>query len=62
MLYNGQLDIIVGGTLTEAMLYNMSWSYAEEYKLLPRTVWRLHPDDPEVAGYVRNVHDFYQVF
>jgi len=24
-------------------------------------IWKVHPDDVEVAGYVRRVHDFYQV-
>jgi len=61
LIYSGQLDIIVAQTLTEAMLQTMQWDHADEYKAAPRAVWRIKPADTEVAGYVRNVHDFYQV-
>ena len=61
MLYSGQLDIIVAAPLTEQMLQAVDWQYADEYKSANRIVWKVRPDDTEVAGYVRRVHDFYQV-
>ena len=61
LLYTGQLDVIVAVPLTERMLQSLDWSYADEYKNADRTVWRVRPNDTEVAGYVRRVHDFYQV-
>ena len=61
MLYNGQLDVIVAVPLTEAMLLTVPWKYQSEYLRRSRQVWRVRPSDVEVAGYVRRVHDFYQV-
>jgi len=37
------------------------WKYQSEYLRVPRLIWRVRPTDVEVAGYVRRVHDFYQV-
>jgi len=61
LIYSGQLDIIVAQTLTEAMLQTMTWDGAAAYKKASRSVWKVNPDDVEVAGYVRNVKNFYQV-
>jgi len=61
MLYGGQLDVIVAVPLTETMLRTVDWKYKAEYLSTPRQVWRVRPDDVEVAGYVRRVRDFYQV-
>jgi len=61
MLYSGQLDVIVAVPLTEAMLLTVPWQYQPEYLRVPRQCWRVRPTDVEVAGYVRRVHDFYQV-
>ena len=61
MLYSGQLDVIVAVPLTEAMLLTVPWQYQPEYLRVPRQIWRVRPTDVEVAGYVRRVHDFYQV-
>jgi len=61
MLYSGQLDVIVALPLTEAMLLTVPWQYQSEYLRVPRKIWRVRPTDVEVAGYVRRVHDFYQV-
>ena len=61
MLYSGQLDVIVAHPLTEAMLQTLDWVYKQEYLRADRAVWKVHPTDTEVAGYVRRVHDFYQV-
>ena len=61
MMYTGQLDIIVAIPLTEAFLMTVEWDGLEEYKNADRMVWRVDPSDTEVAGYVRQVHSFYQV-
>jgi len=61
LLYSGQLDVIVALPLTEAMLQSMDWFHKAEYLRTKRMIWKIRPDDVEVAGYVRRVHDFYQV-
>ena len=61
LLYSGQLDVIVAAPLTEAMLQTVQWKYLSEYQRSKRIVWKVCKDDVEVAGYVRRVHDFYQV-
>ncbi|XP_044863517.1 probable serine carboxypeptidase CPVL isoform X2 [Mauremys mutica] len=61
LLYSGQLDIIVAAPLTERFLPTVPWSKVEEYKSAERLIWRIHPHDKEVAGYVRQAGEFYQV-
>ncbi|KAG7271273.1 hypothetical protein CRUP_034746 [Coryphaenoides rupestris] len=46
--------------LTERFLPTVNWSGAAEYKTAPRFPWKLQPGDSEVAGYVRQVGEFYQ--
>lgn len=61
LVYNGQLDIIVGAPLTERSLMAMSWKGAQKYKKMDRKIWKIFKTDSEVAGYVRQVDDFCQV-
>ncbi|XP_054847402.1 probable serine carboxypeptidase CPVL [Eublepharis macularius] len=61
LLYNGQLDIIVAAPLTERFLPTVPWAKVDEYKNAERVVWKIHPADPDVAGYVRQAGEFYQV-
>ncbi|XP_061442030.1 probable serine carboxypeptidase CPVL [Rhineura floridana] len=61
LLYSGQLDIIVGAPLTERFLPTVPWAKVEEYKNAERVVWRIHARDPDVAGYVRQAGEFYQI-
>ena len=58
LLYNGQLDFIVGGPLTERFLQVLKWSGQEDYLKADRTIWRI---GDKVAGYVRQVGKFMQV-
>ena len=58
LIYNGQLDLIVGAPLTERFLQVLSWSGKDKYLKVDRKVWRIGED---VAGYVRAVDNFYQV-
>ena len=61
LIYNGQLDIIIAVPLTEAWLQTVQWSGLEQYKNATKLIWKINPHDNEVAGYVRQVKDFYQV-
>ena len=61
LIYSGQLDVIVAAPLTERFLPTVNWTGAEEYKTAPRFHWKVQPTDTEVAGYVRQAGEFYQV-
>ncbi|XP_066259824.1 venom serine carboxypeptidase-like [Euwallacea similis] len=58
LIYNGQLDIIVGYVLTENYLQNLNFSGAEEYKTAERQIWK-YAD--EVAGYVKTAGNLTEV-
>ena len=59
MLYNGQFDLLVGGPLTERFLQVLEWSGQKDYLQVERKIWRIGDD---VAGYVRQVGKFMQVY
>lgn len=61
LLYNGQLDVIVGGPLTERFLLVLNWDGAGAYAQADRHVWKIKSTDTEVAGFVRQVNDLTQV-
>ncbi|XP_077019024.1 putative serine carboxypeptidase CPVL isoform X2 [Tamandua tetradactyla] len=61
LVYNGQLDIIVAASLTERALLTVRWKGSREYANAERKVWKIFDSDEEVAGYVRQVGDFYQI-
>ncbi|KAI6661579.1 serine carboxypeptidase CPVL-like [Oopsacas minuta] len=61
MLYNGNLDLIVGTILTEGFLNVLNWTKSAEYKQAKRTPWKPYPSDTDIAGYIRRVGDFHQV-
>eukprot|EP00049_Salpingoeca_infusionum_P026922 m.28964 g.28964 ORF g.28964 m.28964 type:complete len:478 (-) comp9099_c0_seq1:189-1622(-) len=61
LIYNGQLDLIVGVPLTEAYLPTVEWSGQSDFKNANKTIWKVQQSDDEVAGYVRNVDQFTQV-
>ncbi|XP_065897205.1 probable serine carboxypeptidase CPVL isoform X2 [Dysidea avara] len=61
LLYNGQLDVIVGGPLTEHFLLALQWNGADAFAQANRNVWKIKPDDVEVAGFVRKSNNFTQV-
>lgn len=60
LIYNGQLDIIVGGPLTERYLQVLEWSGQKEYLAAQKKIWKIAGSN-EVAGYIRQVNDFWQV-
>ncbi|KAG4075550.1 hypothetical protein HA402_003375 [Bradysia odoriphaga] len=49
-LFNGQLDILCGYSLSENSLKKLKFNGAEEYQVAERRIWRV---DNEVAGYVK---------
>lgn len=61
LIYSGQLDVIVAAPLTERFLPTVNWTGADDYKKAERFHWKVRPSDTEVAGYVRQVGEFYQV-
>lgn len=61
LIYSGQLDVIVAAPLTERFLPTVNWTGAAEYKTAPRFHWKVQPSDTEVAGYVKQVKEFYHV-
>ncbi|XP_028836518.1 putative serine carboxypeptidase CPVL [Denticeps clupeoides] len=61
LIYSGQLDVIVAAPLTERFLPTVNWSGADEYKRAERFHWKVQPSDGEIAGYVRQVDEFFQV-
>ena len=52
----GQLDVIIGASLTESYLEVLPWSGQKAYKTSPRYIWRVNPEDEEVAGWAREVN------
>lgn len=50
LLYNGQLDLIVGVPLTETFLPTVDWSGKAAYAAANRTIWKVQESDVEVAG------------
>ena len=58
LVYNGNLDIIVGTPLTEDFLRQLKWSGQMDFLEAKKEIWML---DEEVAGYIRKVKNFWQV-
>lgn len=62
LLYNGQLDLIIGAAPTEHSLLQLDeWEGRAEYATAPRKEWRINPSDKDVAGYVTQVGRFQRV-
>jgi len=61
LIYSGQLDVIIGAALTEAFLPGVQWHGQAALAAAKKAVWRIHPDDTEVAGYARVVGNFSHV-
>jgi len=61
LLFSGQLDLIVPYTFTREFLKSLTWSSPDAYYNANRTIWKVQEDDVEVAGYVKNLGNFYEV-
>jgi len=54
MLYNGQVDIILGGPLAERLYWSIPWEGLLQYRNTPRMIWSID-NSGFPAGYVRQV-------
>ncbi|GAB6021024.1 hypothetical protein CHUAL_003661 [Chamberlinius hualienensis] len=61
LLYNGQLDIICAYYLTLNMINSLHWKGAADYRNANRGIWKVDPADAEIAGYVKNVQNFWEI-
>jgi vitellogenic carboxypeptidase-like protein len=59
LIYNGLLDVIIASSLTMNWVDKMQWQYADELRAAERTIWKVHPDDRDVAGYLKITHSFF---
>lgn len=59
LLYNGQLDIIVTPVFTEKMISVMQWNKKNNYLAAERKIWKVSPDDNQVAGYIKEANNFH---
>jgi vitellogenic carboxypeptidase-like protein len=57
MIYNGQLDIIIAVPLTMEWVSQLNWIGTNELRRAPKTVWKVHDNDPEVAGYIKTANN-----
>jgi len=60
LVYNGQLDIILGVALAEKYYRTIPWDGQVEYLSAKKTIWQA-PGESTIAGYVRAVRNFRQV-
>ncbi len=61
MLYNGNLDTVCPVPAEEATLHELEWDGNSEYRAATKIHWRVSSSDADVAGYVREVRNFFQV-
>jgi carboxypeptidase C (cathepsin A) len=61
LIYNGQLDAIIPASTTMHWVDQLSWFAADQLRQAPRTIWKVRPDDREIAGYIKtaNQNRFY---
>ncbi|XP_074602001.1 putative serine carboxypeptidase CPVL [Brevipalpus obovatus] len=59
LLYNGQLDVIVGPVITERLIQNMTWKGKDDYLKAPKNIWRVPSQPKNVAGYVKSYKNFH---
>lgn len=58
LVYNGQMDIIVSYASTVNYLQNLNFTAADQYKTVPRKIWRV---GDRVAGYVKTAGNLTEV-
>lgn len=52
LIYSGQLDIIIGGALTQRALPYLEWNGAHAFAESKKAIWREEPSALEVSGFV----------
>lgn len=60
LLYNGQVDVIIPYLISLNLFNNLNWKYQSDYLSQSRIIWRVDQSDSEIAGYVKNSHNFYE--
>jgi len=58
LIYNGQLDVIIGHSLTQAFVDSLQWPARRDFDRAPRTQWHVGPD---LAGYSKTAGSFTQL-
>lgn len=58
LIYNGQNDIILSAPACENYLRTLSWNGAQDFNNAEKKLWKIHPTDRQVAGYVLQAHKF----
>lgn len=61
MIYSGQLDVIVGASLTESFLNALQWSGAQGFASATKNIWKVQGGDVEVAGWARQYQNLTHV-
>ena len=61
MIYNGNLDTVCPVPGEEATLYELEWEGRSDYRAVSKIKWRVLSNDSDVAGYVRQIRNLYQV-
>ncbi|GAB6021027.1 hypothetical protein CHUAL_003664 [Chamberlinius hualienensis] len=61
LLYNGQVDVICAYYLTVNMINSLNWNGAADYRNASRGIWKVDAADNEIAGYVKNVNNFWEI-
>lgn len=60
LLYSGQVDVIIPYLISLNLINNLNWKYAEDYQIQERVIWKVDENDQEIAGYVKQSHNFYE--
>lgn len=61
LLFSGQLDTLIGYRATTRFVRSLSRDFSRKYYHANRTVWKVNPNYQWVAGYVKQVGNFYEV-
>lgn len=57
-IYNGQLDLLCGSTITHEYLSYLEFNGSDEYKVAPRSIWMV---DDDIAGYVKKAGNLTEI-
>jgi hypothetical protein len=61
MFYNGQWDFIVAAITTERFIYSVPSPQIKEFRKTKKAIWKVTPQDTNVAGYARQYKSLTQV-
>lgn len=53
------MDLIVPTALSEKMVESISWDHDKKFGEAERKIYKVHPSDTQVAGYVKNFKQFF---